>query len=72
MQKMNRLTAYDSSDSPMITWKVRGRSSSHTPEAASTPMASVRIELHQACRRLGTRHAAWCRSPTCWRWLRSD
>ena len=39
MLKMNRFTAYDSSDRPMITWKVRGRSSSHTPEPVSTPMA---------------------------------
>ena len=42
MLKMNRLTAYDSSDKPMMTWKVRGRSSSQTPEPVSTPMAMTR------------------------------
>ena len=41
MLKMNRLTAYESSVSPMITWKVRGRSSSQTPEPPSTPMTSA-------------------------------
>ena len=41
MAKMNRLTAYDSSDSPISTWKVRGRSTSQTPEPPSTPMATA-------------------------------
>src|SRR5690554_5420270 len=43
IEKMKRFTAYDSRDSPMMTWKVRGRSSSHTPEPASTPMARESI-----------------------------
>ena len=34
MLKMNRFTAYESSVSPMITWKVRGRSTSQTPGSA--------------------------------------
>ena len=29
-----------------MTWKVRGRSSSHTPEPASTPMPSATTSLH--------------------------
>ena len=47
MPKMNRFTAYESSVSPMSTWNVRGRSSSHTPDPASTPMAIAIDDLHQ-------------------------
>src|SRR5690606_7198626 len=43
VEKMNRLTAYESSERPMITWKVRGRRISQTPEAVSRPMARDRI-----------------------------
>jgi hypothetical protein len=38
---MKRFTAYESSESPIITWNVRGRRSSHTPEEVSTPMAAA-------------------------------
>src|SRR4051794_5161858 len=38
IMKMNRLTAYDSSDNPTITWKVRARRISQTPEPVSTAM----------------------------------
>jgi len=41
MLKMNRLTAYAKRASPMITWNVRGRSTSQTPEPPSTPTASA-------------------------------
>ncbi|KAG0933130.1 hypothetical protein G6F31_016386 [Rhizopus arrhizus] len=41
MPKMKRFTAYDTSDSPMMNWKVRGRSSSQTPEPANTPIATA-------------------------------
>src|SRR4051812_34265959 len=43
MTKMKRLTAYESSDSPSTTWKVRGRSSSHTPQPASRPMPRAMV-----------------------------
>ena len=44
----------------MITWKVRGRSSSQTPELARTPMRERDDELHQAsvCRRAAARGGA--------------
>ena len=70
MLKMNRLTAYDSSVRPMITWKVRGRSSSQTPEPASTPMArasttSIRPRSASAAARAASRSACSSASDGC-------
>ena len=48
MLKMNRLTAYDSSDRPMITWKVRGRSTSQTPERGRARRWRARSRLPSA------------------------
>src|SRR5699024_2159654 len=43
MANKNKFTPYDKIDSPITTWKVRGRNNSHTPAAHSTPTASAII-----------------------------